>query len=316
MQFQDDLAAGVTLVRPALQSPNYVPGTAGWMVGINGDAEFNNLVIRGKFVGQNFLIDDEGLFVYSGTPASGNLIANIAASAGVDEFGNAYLAGVVSYDGPVFASLNNSNLLLGLIAEAVDAGVVGLASGDEVFLSSPTFNKDPATIVLVNGLDSVTPTSSTAYPHIDIGGSTGGTTAWINGALIHSTVSAGVSTAETWHAPAYAASWSGTATFAGIGNFQTLRMRLDGEDNVWYEGCFQAGAAAGATVFTAPAGYYNPNVLAPFPIIERTAGGTFQTGVGYMGTTGNFHVDLGNGFTRNAGDTFAVNAKIPLGNIA
>lgn len=38
-----------------------------------------------------------GVFVYSSTPASGNLIASIAGAAGSDRYGNAYLPGVVSY---------------------------------------------------------------------------------------------------------------------------------------------------------------------------------------------------------------------------
>lgn len=38
-----------------------------------------------------------GLFIYSGTPAAGNLIASIAAAPGTDPYGNAYLDGVVTY---------------------------------------------------------------------------------------------------------------------------------------------------------------------------------------------------------------------------
>lgn len=47
MQFQDELAGGVVLVRPALQSPDYLPGVSGWAVKIDGSAEFNNILIRG-----------------------------------------------------------------------------------------------------------------------------------------------------------------------------------------------------------------------------------------------------------------------------
>lgn len=54
-----------------------------------------------------------GLFVYSGTPANGNLIASIASVAGTDTFGNAYLAGITSYDP---ASTGNIvNLFAGII---------------------------------------------------------------------------------------------------------------------------------------------------------------------------------------------------------
>lgn len=53
MQFQDDLAAGIVLVRPALRSPNYAAGSAGWNVGVDGSAEFNNVVVRGTVVAKN-----------------------------------------------------------------------------------------------------------------------------------------------------------------------------------------------------------------------------------------------------------------------
>lgn len=46
MQFQDELAAGIILIRPALQSPDYVTGESGWAVKIDGTAEFSDLTIR------------------------------------------------------------------------------------------------------------------------------------------------------------------------------------------------------------------------------------------------------------------------------
>jgi hypothetical protein len=47
MQFVDELAAGVVLIRPALQSPDYVAGATGWAIRADGSAEFNNITIRG-----------------------------------------------------------------------------------------------------------------------------------------------------------------------------------------------------------------------------------------------------------------------------
>ena len=64
MEFQDELAAGVTLVRPALQSPDYAAGSAGWAIKIDGSAEFNNITIRGAQT-----IGGEALY-YDGTPAA------------------------------------------------------------------------------------------------------------------------------------------------------------------------------------------------------------------------------------------------------
>jgi hypothetical protein len=92
MQFQDELAAGVVLVRPALQSPDYTPGVSGWAIKIDGSAEFNNVVIRGGTVVSGLAL------YYDGTPAAGNLIMSIAAEAGTDEFGNDYVSGMTVYD--------------------------------------------------------------------------------------------------------------------------------------------------------------------------------------------------------------------------
>lgn len=50
-----------------------------------------------SFTGTNFVINSTGAFFYSGTPALGNIIASITATAGVDPHGNVYLAGVTSY---------------------------------------------------------------------------------------------------------------------------------------------------------------------------------------------------------------------------
>ena len=47
----------------------------------------------GTFSAGNTLITPSGIFVYSGTPATGNLIFSIASVAGTDEFGNPYKGG-------------------------------------------------------------------------------------------------------------------------------------------------------------------------------------------------------------------------------
>lgn len=105
MVFRNSVVGGTTLVRPAIKSPNYVAGVSGWSINADGSAEFNDLTIRGEFRGTNFIMNEDGLFFYDGTPAAGNLILSIADSAGTDEFGNAYVAGlgVYSADGTVQA---------------------------------------------------------------------------------------------------------------------------------------------------------------------------------------------------------------------
>jgi hypothetical protein len=38
------------LRRPAIQSPDYVPGTSGWAINADGTAEFNNMTLRGTVI--------------------------------------------------------------------------------------------------------------------------------------------------------------------------------------------------------------------------------------------------------------------------
>jgi hypothetical protein len=58
-----------------------------------------------------------GVFVYSAAPAVGNLIASIAAVAGVDQFGNPFQAGFTSYDpaGGIFTQVVSGQVVQGLI---------------------------------------------------------------------------------------------------------------------------------------------------------------------------------------------------------
>lgn len=90
MSFRNPILAGATLVREAIQSANFVPGSSGWQIQADGGAEFNGATFRGTVVVQG----DEAILFYSGTPAAGNLILAIAPVAGVDAFGNSYNQGL------------------------------------------------------------------------------------------------------------------------------------------------------------------------------------------------------------------------------
>lgn len=92
--FGNPIVGGTALRIPAIQSPNYSPGVAGWIIKINGDAEFNNLTIRGEFLGTDFIINAAGIFLYSSTPAAGNLIGSWTSASGTDSFGNTYGSGL------------------------------------------------------------------------------------------------------------------------------------------------------------------------------------------------------------------------------
>ncbi len=59
MGFGNALVAGFTLVRQAIQSANYVAGISGWMVGRDGNAEFNDVTMRGELL----VADPDGSYV-------------------------------------------------------------------------------------------------------------------------------------------------------------------------------------------------------------------------------------------------------------
>jgi len=97
MRFLDSILAGIVLNREAIQSDNFVTGISGWRVRKIGDAEFNNLTIRGTFSGNYFILSTDGLFFYSALPALGNMTGSWASAAGIDAYGNAYPAGLEIY---------------------------------------------------------------------------------------------------------------------------------------------------------------------------------------------------------------------------
>jgi hypothetical protein len=47
MQFLSSILAGLTLVRQAIQSSNYVPGVSGWRISADGTCEFVNGIFNG-----------------------------------------------------------------------------------------------------------------------------------------------------------------------------------------------------------------------------------------------------------------------------
>lgn len=50
MPFKNPIVGGTTLVRAAINSPNYVPGVSGWIIDADGSAEFNTAVVRGDLI--------------------------------------------------------------------------------------------------------------------------------------------------------------------------------------------------------------------------------------------------------------------------
>lgn len=82
------------LIRAAIHSPNYVAGVSGWSINKDGSAEFNNLTIRGTFMGTNFVLNQNGLFMYDPTETLGNLVVSITAKAVTGPLGETVPPGI------------------------------------------------------------------------------------------------------------------------------------------------------------------------------------------------------------------------------
>lgn len=55
MAFDNPIVAGNVLIREAVRSPNYVPGTSGWSINRDGSAEFADVDIRGTLESPNYV---------------------------------------------------------------------------------------------------------------------------------------------------------------------------------------------------------------------------------------------------------------------
>lgn len=83
------IGGGGALVYPAIHSPGFVAGSAGWSINKDGTAEFNSLTVRNGTV-----ISGVFLMYSSAIPAKGNLIMAFApVSGGTDPVGNVYAQG-------------------------------------------------------------------------------------------------------------------------------------------------------------------------------------------------------------------------------
>lgn len=109
--------ANGSLVLPSLHSPGFVHGVTGWSINKDDSAEFNNLTIRGTFIGTNWFINSSGEFFYTGTPAVGNLsISHVPGTVNVsDGNGNIALPGDTVYQTPIALNTIAFNIQQGII---------------------------------------------------------------------------------------------------------------------------------------------------------------------------------------------------------
>jgi hypothetical protein len=337
MTFSNPVVGGTTLVRPAVRSPNYIAGSQGWSVNQDGSAEFNDLTLRGTFVGTDWIQNDNGLFFYSGTPGAGNLVGSWAQADGTDAFGNTYLAGitVTGPNGTVQMSPDDGALTLtspdGVQMFLEDGAIAfawpGHASNASVNLDAvhggltissgtlgpndktPQVKVKPSSGVPVTGQTDTFPRSSTT--------SQDGTFVahhYVSGSVVKCSTDG--TTAEKLQTPAYGTNWTDSSTFNGSTGYAPLRFRRDAEDNVVIAGAFKAGSTAPANpVFTLPVGFRPQAGVYPV-VVQRNNGGTLSMGTAYVNTNGNFDLFASAGMGIAAGNEYTVTGFFPLGNNA
>lgn len=323
--FENPVVGGTALRIPAIQSPNYDPGVQGWIIKIDGSAEFNDLVVRGTFQGQDFVINSEGIFLYSGTPAAGNLIGSWAPAAGTDTFGNKYEQGLISYDpfglnDGKYAALTQGTLQLGNLDATVgpdftdsaqmDSAISTVAGSSFVRLLSPhndaVGDVVPGILWLVAG-QSGAATGSTGAPYAMFSSDTqlSPVDQLISGSIIKDL---GFDTRETWHTAVAASGWT-------IG---TLKYRLDAQDNVVWSGYISQNAGAtgagGAVTTAAVAARYRPKANTP-AACAWTSSSTVAKGAGTVVFNSNGTLSILWPTTTATNDRFHINETVPLGNL-
>lgn len=306
---------GGSLVRQAIKSPNYTTGTAGWTINKDGSAEFNNVVIRGGEV-----ISGTNLY-YSGTPASGNLIASISATAGTDSFGNAYLVGVCSYDpaGNLYSQINGGkvftgNLVGGVLDTAEAAALSAAQFVGQLELQSGLDNNngdtDRSTFTLVPGSSTAqAPNGTEPSIYIQDSGNSAITSLGVSGAVIHtSTNGARIGI----HTAAMQGTWVGGSS--GSGSFGPLTWIYDAEDNVHINGTFHCTTTTPGTIIAngLPPGAIGANVSIAGVAVRfvGTAGTNLPV---YLNSSGELRTVAAP--TLAVGDSFMINVVVPRGRL-
>ncbi|MEU9048369.1 hypothetical protein AB0D63_43275 [Kitasatospora sp. NPDC048343] len=313
MTFKNSILAGTSLVREAVQSPNYTAGSTGWTINQDGSAEFNNITIRG-----GSSVGGVSLW-YNGTPANGNLIFSISSAPGTDPFGNHYAAGAVSYTQSFTTDvrLSNGNAEFGRAQSdfANSAAVFsGLTAGGDLSINSGTGDANHLDQVRAGfraGKSSQAPGgANTPYFQLLDGDLTSAVDIRLPGAVIP--LVQGTGNLETWHSAAYRSGWAAGSICSGLGG-DGLHYRRTAEDEVWLLG-LAACTTGGTIVMDLPTGYHpipGAVMATPHGIIHRDSSGVMSTVEMAVDNTG--QVILGT--APAAGDVFSFNVRIPIGNL-
>lgn len=244
-----------------------------------------------------------GIFGYSPSIGTGNLIFSIAANNGTDPYGNFYEPGIISYDNTlnVFAQLFEGNLFTGRIADiaTLDTGIVGytftavgggtpalelVAPDNQTFTYRSSFFLFPG-----NG---ITASDGPAVWLIEVNGATAAYL-YVSGSVLPvdntGTLVPTLVVGAGGGAPAYVTNWLSATSYGTIGTAESLRFQRTSDGMVHVHGAFRIAASLPVTntVFTLPAGYFRTDRVQLFTWHWRSGGaGNEIIGTGSVNTSG------------------------------
>lgn len=253
-----------------------------------------------------------GIFGYSPSVGTGNLIFSLAAGAGTDPYGNAYPQGLDVFNPATHTriNLNDGVMLVSKDGVTTQPGSLGFN----------TINGNPATtltsvlaagvgvegfIGLMPGSDGTEFTAPALYCAEALG--TRPFYQFITGNIVKAATN--LSSIESWQTPTANTGW---AVGPAGGSFQPIQYRRDVQDNVHLVGVFHSTSATpAATAFTLLSGY-RP-VVAQRVSVNTNAGGVYAPRSLIVNTNGTVTLDPAVGATNT--DVY-VDVFFPLGNIS
>lgn len=287
------LGGGGALVRPAIKSPNYSPGAAGWSINRDGTVEF----VDGTF---------------RGTITAAELIGSVFGSSTTDP--------------SIWINEDNANSLRiydGAGDLLIEIGADVGSQGSAVFYDSinPRAIEIGQQIQWLQGASILTPfaalyqTANAVLLNTQLAGGIGFDVA--HGALSY--VIPGSDTLETEHVvgtsgqPAFGGNFAAGTT---SGTYGGLQFRRDGQDSVRLEGSWNGTAAiTSSAVFTLPVGY-RPKKARAVPVASTTSTGAVSALGLLLQVNASGVCNLQASAATAVGQNFHVNASIPLGNLA
>lgn len=304
MSFTNPIVAGTKLVRDAVQSPNYTPGSAGWSINRDGTAEFQNATVRGSVqlggtppaasVTIGGTVPAELVTYYAaGAPETQTAPETVVAliwQANDGQGNYTYQAVVVDSTAPdKLSCLVQGRVIAGTVAEffrvVLNPNVGAFANSLTDFYNNPVFLESNSvdTDVLTCGLPGdtvgrlVADAGGRFYfgtgPSVDCFLGRAGSQQLVVDKLIANTAAAGaVGVAETWHAMTLQNSWVNSG-----GTDPTAQYRLvpSPANCVQVVGSIKNGVKTSGTVIaTLPVGYRPATHKVLFPIAIDTVSGT------------------------------------------